>query len=288
MGAHPRGILMNTLIVELTAAFVDNPATPLHKTEVEIILIHSKGYLNIQNIKGVPRSVHRFVVKDAATFGYGAPYHLTKEQTGLILAMACSLANPRILFSPIQPNQPPISLKLQKIPTKVEVIDTLDEKSVTVIETIYIEEKWSSLLKAKLNLDEFQILNVASRLLKFKVFDTTNRSLLELNVVEAIKRYREALMSVEGLACYNSLYMAFEKAVNADKDRKNTDFDVFAYTLTGLPQTEVRKLRTFNNRVKHTLRNKKDFNLLKTGEAQLGPLARNLKKAADNAILARI
>lgn len=279
---------MDTLIVELTAALVDNPVTPSARTKVEITLENSAGRLSVEDCEGSPRSVHRFTVRDAIDLGCGGVHNITAEQAGFVLAISCSLTNPRILFSPLQPHQLPASLKLGKVPSKVEIVDTPTGTHITITETLRLTSSVSTLLGTKLSLDEAQVLNVANRLLTARVFDTTNRSLLELNVLESIKRYREALMSADGLSCYKSLYNAFEKAVNADTGRKGKSFDAAASASTGLTEADIEGLRLFNNRVKHALRNKKDFAELKAGEAQLARLALNLKRAADGAILSRI
>jgi len=277
--------MVDTLTVVLTAALVDNLAW----TEVEITLENSVGRLSIEDCEGSPRSVHRFTVRDAIDLGCGGVHNLTTQQAGLVLAISCSLTNLRILFSPLQPHQLPVSLKLGKVPSKVEMVGTPAGKHLTLTDTLRLTDSASALIETKLSLDESQVLNVSNRLLTARVFDTTNRSLLELNVSESIKSYQEALESVNRLSCYKSLYNAFEKAVTADGvERKNTVFDTAASALTGLTTADILSLRRFNNRVKHALRNKNDIAVLKDGEAQLAQLARNLKRAADCAILSRI
>ena len=280
---------MGKLTVKLTAAFVDNPATPSARTKVEITLDNSTGRLSVKDCEGSPRSIHQFTVRDAIDLGCGSVHNLTEKQAGFVLATSCSLINPRILFSSLQPNQLPVSFKPGRVPSKkVEIVDTPTGKHITPTETAHIADTTNMLLTNKLSLDETQVLNVANSLLTARIFDTTNRSLLELNVIESIKRYQEALMSAEGLSCYKSLYNAFEKAVNADINPTGRSFDAAASALTGLMEADIESLRRFNNRIKHALRNRNDFSELKAGEAQLGELALNLKKAADSAILSRI
>ena len=280
---------MGILIVKLTAAFVDNPATPSVRTKVEITLENSTGHLSIKDCEGSPRSIHQFTARDSIDLGCGGIHNFTKEQAAIVLAISCSLSNPRILFSTLQPQQHPVSLKPDKVPSKkVEIVDTPTGKHVAPQETVHMAVSESMLLGIKLSLDETQVLNVANSLLTARIFDTTNRSLLELNIIESIKRYREALMSAEGLSYYKSLYNAFEKAVNADINPTGSSFDTVASALTGLMEADIESLRRFNNRIKHALRNRNDFSELKAGEGQLGQLALNLKKAADSAILSRI
>lgn len=279
---------MDTLIVEFSESLVDNPVAPSSSTKVEIDIKSSSGRIKVEDYEEGPRSIHRFIVKDATELGCGDPHNLNAEQAAIILAISCSLTNPRILFSLLQPCFLSSSLKLGETPSKVETSYTPTEINIAVTETIRITESVSTCLGTKLSLDETQIYDVANRLLTFRIFDSANRSLLELNVIEAIKRYREALMSVDGVACYSSLYNSFEKAINADKDRKDKAFDVAASQVTGLQESKIESLRFFNNRVKHILRDSQDINVLKASEAQFGELARNLKKAADSAILSRI
>ncbi len=65
-------------------------------------------------------------------------------------------------------------------------------------------------------------------------------------------------------------------------------FDAKAHRLTKMRKQEIESLRKFNNRLKHALRNRSDVTAFQSGESRLGELVRNLKKAADLAILARI
>ena len=271
---------MDTLSVPLIAAFVDNPIRPSLATEVKITLKSSVGRLSIKDTSGIAHSVHQFTAKNAADFGIGAFYNLTIEQAIWILALACYMMNPRILFSNSQPNLLKHLLKQEKIPLNVVTIDKPDGKiiKVNLASKITFKGELSKVFKTKLSLDESQILNVADKLLRFKIFDTTNKNYLELNIVEAVKRYIGASKSIDRLSCYESLYISFEKAVNADMDRRGKNFDEYASTLTGLMEVEIKKLCTFNNRIKHVIRCKKDLEDLKTGEKQFGLLALTLKK----------
>lgn len=281
---------MDILIVELTAALIDNPATPSACTKIEITLENSTGRLSVEDCEGSPRSVHRFTVRDAIDLGCGGVHSLTKEQAAIVLAISCSLSNPHILFSPLQPQQFIPSLKPGKTPSKkVETVDTPTKKQITTGGILNFTRSLNKLLETKLSLDEVQVLHTANSLLTLKIFNKTNRSCLELNVLGSIERYKEAPKSTEGLSCYMSLYSAFEKAVNADNDQRGVPFDAAASVLTGLMEADIESLRLFNNRIKHALRrNRNDLSELIAGETQLAQLALNLKKAADSAILSRI
>jgi hypothetical protein len=56
----------------------------------------------------------------------------------------------------------------------------------------------------------------------------------------------------------------------------------------GLTPQEIKRLRLFNNRIKHVLRHPDDSAILKSGEKKSGQLVRNLKVAADKSILAAL
>lgn len=192
---------MDKLIVKLTAALVDNPATPSTFTKIEITLENSTGRLSVEDCEGSPRSVHRFTVRDAIDLGCRGVHSLTEKQAEFVLATSCSLKNPHVLFSTLQPNQFSPSLKPGKEPSKVEIVDTPTGKHVTITGMLRPTGSLrSKLLGIKLSLDEAQVLNVANSLLVYRIFDKTNRSRLELNVLESIKQYGEAPKSAEGLS----------------------------------------------------------------------------------------
>lgn len=279
---------MDTLIIELSAALIDNPATPDHRTKVEITLENPQNSIEVENKEGSPRSVHKFTLKDPQRFGYGSPQNLTIDEIGILLAISCSLANSRILFSPLQPFLLAHSINYEKIPTKTEVIEKPSESNITVTEAIRLIAHVSTVLGTKLKLDEKTILNIVNKLIAFRIFDTTNRNLLELNILEAVKRYGDALMAAQSLSCFSFLYSAFEKAINADEDRKDKDFDKAASGVLNVPEIQIEELRKFNNRIKHALRNNNDLTTLKAGESKLAELSKNLKNAADKSILSRI
>lgn len=279
---------MDTLTVELTAALIDNLGIPSARTKVALNLRNYTGRLRVEYLEGTPRSVHRFTVTDAAALGCGAPYNLTAEQASFVLATACSLVTPRLLFSPLQPQRFAPSLDRGRIPAKGEVTDTPTGKRGIMLEIINIIDSVTLCLETKEPLDETRIFGIVKKMLALRPFDSGQGTFVDLNIREALKRYREALMSSDRLSCYSSLYSALEKAVNADEDRKGKSFDDHASDLTGLPASEVKELRLFSNRIKHALHNDKDLTTLREGEAQLGQMTRSLKSATDRAILARL
>ncbi|MEW5920531.1 MAG: hypothetical protein AB1796_06175 [Bacillota bacterium] len=280
---------MDTLIIELTAGLVDNFATPNSRTKVETEVINNSGWLTVEDLSGVPRSVHRFTVHNAADVGCPP---LDAEQSSYIIAMGCSLISSRVLFSPLQPQRFTPNLRLGELPSKVEVAETPTGKNILITETIRVTGSISILISTKVILDASKLSDVIERLLKLRPFDLANRSLAELNVLDALKRYRDALHAAEPLACYKALFSALEKSVNrSGEEKEGAAFDSAASAATGLSATVIKEIREFNNRVKHAIRKEKkekDFETLRRGESNLARIAINLKVATDNALLAQI
>jgi hypothetical protein len=255
---------MDTLKIDLTSILVDNPSIYSTCTKVDLVLECAGQALSVENLEGGPRSLHRFRVSDASDLGCGGEHALTAHQSSLVLAIACSLANTRLLFSPLQPRQLLASLGTSKV---AEMVGVVIDIGVTV--------------------DANEILSLIDKLLKLRIFDRGQRFVLGQNVVEAIWAYWKAMKSIDGLTCYSHLYDAFAKAVNADRGRRGKTFETVASNMTGLSVSDIQKLKEFDDRVKHVLQSKGDFKSLEAGETRLGQKAIVLKKAADSAILSR-
>jgi hypothetical protein len=273
---------MDTLTIDLTAMLVDNPSIFSVCTKVDLVLEDVGQGLSVENLEGGSRSLHRFSATNANALGCGEEVHqLTAHQSSLVLAIACSLANPRVLFSPLQPHELLISLGSIKTPST--------ERSVTSANLTEsgIAEKIGVAIGIELAMDVTEILSLVDKLLMLRLFDRGKRTIVEHNILGAIFTYWEALKSTDGLTCYQFLYSAFEKAVNADKGRRGEAFEAIASNMTGLNVADIRKLKEFDNHVKQIMHSKGDFNLLEAGETRLAQKALVLKKAADSAILSR-
>lgn len=275
---------MDILTIELTAALVDNYATPNCRTKVETSLLNNSGWLSVEDKAGIPRSVHCFIIQNADDVGCPP---LDAEQASLIFAMACSLITPRILFSPLQPLRLFPNLRLGEMPSTEEITETPTGKNVVITRTIRFTTSTSIMMSTKAEIDATKLLDVIKRLLQFRPFDFTERSVTELNVLDGLKRYREALHAGESLACYKALFTSLEKTINMSAEKKGTAFDVAASRESRLLQTELKEIRDFNNRVKHAIRDHNDFEFLRNGESNFARLATNLKIATDNVLLSK-
>jgi len=287
---------MDKLIVELTGAHIENAATPRDRTSVRVTIENSTGRLSVENREGSPWSVHRFTVREAADLGVGGTYNLNPEEAARVLAVSCSLANRHILFSfpPLQARGDFAWLERAEAPSIPEIFETDRGSAINLQETLRHTGSAETVLISPCKLDEARVFDIAGKLLGTRMFDKANRSLWQLdvpqlNILDSIESYIEALRHPDGLSCYESLYIAFEKAVNADaRNRTGEDLDREAQRVTLLAETDIRCLRKMNDRVKHALRNREDIGTLKSLKAQLPQLRLQLKQAADHAILARI
>lgn len=277
--------IIDTLIIELTAALVDNYSTPKIRTKVETTLLNNSGWLTVEDLPGVPRSIHRFVIHNAEEIGCPP---LDAEQATFIFAITCSLITPRILFSPLQPHRFVPNLRLGEIPSKVEVNETPSDKNIVITETIRMSDSMNALLSTKVEIDAGKLLDTINQILKFRPSEFTGRTINELNVLDGLKRYQEALLAGEPLACYKALFTSLEKTVNQSSEREGDAFDTAASIASGLPQIDIKDIREFNNRVKHAIRHGKDFDDLRRGESNLSQLIKILKVATDNVLLSSI
>jgi hypothetical protein len=279
---------MDVIKVELAASLIDNPPGPSLATKVDVTLERSAGRLSLDRCEGNPLSVYRFTVQDAGGIGIGSVHNLTAEQASTVLAVACSLSNPRVLFWCSQPSQLVASVELAPVPPEVHVVDTPQGWAVDITATLRLSGSLQVLLGTQLTLSEARILDAASRLLKFRIFDHQKRTRKERNILASVDNYKEALRSAGGLPSFKALYIALEKAVNASKEQDGAAFDRAAAKLTGMNDKDIEELRKFYNRLKHVLRHDKDLAGLQAGQAKFPELVMNLKKAADLAILKRI
>jgi len=287
-------IMVDSLKVNLTAALVDNAVNALQATEVQLRLENTVGKLAVGDQGGMPRSVHCFTVRDARDVGHGNPHGLSAQDASLVLAIPCSFAQPRVLFSPMHASWSLASVQFGvttsgdtlgtpvDMPTEGHVTRTA---SVSVPHTATVTTR----LTTSAALDEGRVFDIAQKLLATGRFDTTRTALRDRNIRAAIESYQDAMESAGKASCYTSLYSALEKVVNADgTNRIGAAFDAAASPLTSSTAASIEQLREFNNRIKHALRNPKDLADLQDGEERLGQLAFALKRATDEAILVRM
>lgn len=280
---------MDGLNIILTAAVVDVPVSEYTQTKVKINFLKSSDKIDVADFGQGFRSAHRFLVKDATLFGYGYPHSLSREQAMNVLALSCSLTNPIILFAHVDPTYYTGSVIFGKIPSKVNIDETGEPCKVTITNTSRLECSLSILVERLIDLHEEEVLETANRLLIIKLFDRSNRSLKESNILASIQAYLQALKDTDISSCYTSLYIAFEKGVTADDPNlKNKAFDLAASAITKYSDKEIEDIRLFYNRIKHASRDKNDLTLLLAGEAHLKEWIKKLKLAADKTILFRI
>ena len=116
----------------------------------------------------------------------------------------------------------------------------------------------------------------------------SDRTLIELNTIEAHNAYSRARLSTFPRQSHAHLFVALEKAINADFDRKGDKFDQEVRCITGLPLPEIKELREFNNRAKHSVDTRQRWQDFVDFEVQLPKLSSRLNMATDIAILSRV
>jgi hypothetical protein len=242
-------------------------------------MINPIGKIELTNQPGGPRSVHKIDISDSRDL-YCPP--LNADDSLLLFSIACSLIVPNILFSPLQPQRFVPDLKYESKPAK---IISKEGNLISIENTLYITSSWNAVLSSKGEIDETELFKTIDNLFKIRPFDYKHRTIIELNIIESLKSYGGALLAGEPLSCFKSLYISFEKMVNQQKDHNGKAFDKAASFLTGLKENDIEELRNFNNRLKHIIKNKNDYQKLKDGESNLFILTTRLKEATDKSIL---
>lgn len=198
------------------------------------------------------------------------------------------MTNPRVFFSTVQPSYTTSPTALEQLSSVFSVHDTQTGKAVNIAASVRTIASVYMVLSTPIVLNEVLVLDVAQRLVAARVFDKEGRTLTECNVLGAVEAYWETMQSVGRLSSYQSLYAAFEKAVNADGQTTGPAFAAKAATMTGLENRDVETLRSFYNRIKHVAETTRHLDSLTAGEQDFPRLAHLLKQGADQAILARI
>lgn len=247
--------------IQLQGIMMDTPILVNRSTNIDIELINPSGKLIIDTIDHNPRAIHVFELEDDSFIGKGDPYKLDIDESSMIFTLAISLLSKGVIFTPLATS----FLWQDNGPVKIEV-------------TKYIK------------IDENKLWSVAKNLLEFDIFKDENRSDADLNVMNAIEQYQEAIFSLGGTYAYKSLFAALEKCVNADKGKhglKGLDLDKEASSITGFSESDIKKLRDLNNHFKHTVRKPKDYMDFLASKSDLG-LYDIIKNVVDRAILYKI
>jgi hypothetical protein len=198
------------------------------------------------------------------------------------------LGNPRVLFSnlPLERVPPPVRVRGRAEPPEVDAVETPDgiRVSVSVCDLVAVQEAVTTCLSLPIHLDEAEVLHVARRLLGFRLFETRNRSPADSNIQEAIGAYHRAADAADHLPCFQHLCIALEKAVNAGVRKRPEE----PHRCAGMEASEIRKLRSLNDRLKHVSRNETEAGLLESLKSNLAQVSSDAKRAADLAILKRL
>lgn len=273
---------------------IDNFASQDNSVELKINLINCDERLSLTSYPLKPRSKHEFVIYDAKNIGYLGKYNLTQEQSSEVFLLACSLLDPRKYLSFYQLDR----LSCTLIPDKEPPCDSKKNCEVASNSTGVVAEitvsccvsvKVSTHLTSQFDIDVDYLFWIIDHLLRYQIFNTQNRTKSELNVIDAMKLYRDSLSATDPRSCYLSMYAAFEKLVNAKDTRTGNDFDRFAPYFNGMKQVDIRYLRELDNRLKHPLRNDtSDLAILEKFEENPRLELKKLKTVTDPTILSTI
>lgn len=269
----------------LDANLIDNPARENLSTKSNISIINSSGYLSIENItqEKSEQLAYEFALKAPAKISPLCDY----KQRCELMSVALSLSKPRILFSRISHgNYLKQSVTKLKKRTQDSSLDTSNGKLIRVYDVFVGTEISQIALTTNIVIDEEEFLKILIGLLNIII--NKNRTCFEENILEAINNYIHALNGNDKEHFFKFLYIALEKAANADTGKEEDEFDSYISKLTGVAKKEVKNLRIFNNRSKHNFRNRKDVEKYNSLLKKLNLYLLSLKKIVDAVIKYRI
>jgi hypothetical protein len=281
------------IIIECTGMLIDNFATQDNSVELDILLINCDGRLSLNSHPSKPRSKHEFILSDASDIGYSGKYNLDKEQSSEIFLLACTLLKPRNFLSCYQPDRLSSRLIFDQPAHSNQQNGMRASNSEKILVDLnvacHVSATVSTHLTSQFVIDGYRLFWIIENLLRYRIFDANNRTLTELNVIDAIKLYRDSLSATDPRSCYLSMYAAFEKIITSEKKRTGDEFDRFATYFTGMNQSKISHLRELENRLKHSYRNTvSDVAILKKFEENPRYELAQLKSVTDPAILSII
>jgi hypothetical protein len=277
---------MRSAVIDLSALLVDNQARPRARTRVVVTIENSNGVLSVEDFQHEPRSLHRFTISNASLLGYTGKGDLSEEHI-TILALTCSLANPRVVFSPIHHQF--LTSTLSNTADDEELAEVKDDDTAHLVVRLTIRAGVDTLLTSQITIDEQQFLSIASDLVRLKLSEPMHTGAnRRANVRQAVLSYREATMSDDPIARYKGFYAALEKAINSDRDRSGSVFDTQAAAETGLSARKISEMRAFYNRVKHPSFSSGQWRELTEGNKRMWEFQTMVKQAADAVLQAKI
>ena len=285
---------MVELKIKCTGMLIENFASQDNSVELKINLKNSGGRISLISVPSKPRSKHEFTIHNATNVGYSGKYNLTREQATKIFLLACTLLDPRKYFSLIQPDylsstlvpdiQPPSDSN-----TNCEITSNSTGIDLAIPFSGCASVEVSMHLTDQFDIDVHNLFRIIDNLLRYRIFDTQNRTLSEHNVIDAIKLYQDSLSAIDPRSCYLSMYAAFEKLVDANIKGSGLSFDMYATSLTGMNQVDITNLRLLYNRLKHPLRNvTSDIAILEKFEENPRSELGKIKTATDLILLLTI
>lgn len=258
---------MPRLCVELAASLIDVETDAVHCVAVDVVITNSSGGIVVDNLGGSPRSIHGFSTSRPDLFGIHVTHTPYIEQGALVFAAACTLANQRVMFGPVNPAYLGARIEHDPIPPVVETVEGRPGVTRTSI-AMPLSASIAEVAEASVHLDETEVLNLGTWLAGLDIFTPSPDGPLPINNTrEVVKSYFEAIRAQSLLMSYSSLYQCLEKAVNADgKNRVGEGFDSHVASIVNREYGDIKELRTFRNRNEHALRNQQNWDELHRGE----------------------
>jgi len=161
---------------------------------------------------------------------------------------------------------------------------TIMEESTSITDTVYISFKIQPI-----ELEEGRILKTFRLVHPLRKGNPQASSSRELhNLADSLRDFEKAMDHPELSEIFKSLFIAFEKAINYQKETQGEEFDKVAAALTNSSVDNVKKLRQAYDRFKHPDKTPEQMQKTLEYTKDLPELIRTLRPLIGTAVLARL
>ncbi|MGD9683729.1 MAG: hypothetical protein AB7W16_21395 [Candidatus Obscuribacterales bacterium] len=238
-------VRIDVIAIPMNSCFRDHGQSATNVTwEAGATLVH----FSVANDLALPYSRFLVELQSASMIGLDNHYCYTPMEAAALLAMALSLANEQVIFSPtifkyassVVENHPQMGGGQAQHANQNNLLVLHIEEPVAVADELVVNAT------EQLTISEDIMLNRLDRLVRSRFFQR-RRATIPNNVTEGLTSYLEAIRAGTATACYLNLFATIEKMLKLQAQQ----LDEFLNREFGIPIDEVSRLRSCNNRFKH-------------------------------------
>ncbi len=259
--------------------------TPSKETscDIDIILVNSNGTFTIEKEAVEQQTRLMLTVKNPKAIGLTDRHHIREESLrNLILAFNFSLKNNCLNI--IEENLH--GSEILRTSNSNASVTTKGSQGIMVNMGCEISTSVHITLGGREELDERTALLIYNGIKKFDRFKFKSSTLKEVNVAKALNEFETAMLPIDRLKVFRSLYNCLELCANSMGTKKeNSALDAEISSLSGISQTTAEFWRLFYNRIKHPDTNNKQTVIYREGIEKLTVTLPEIRSSSTNLLL---